>query len=135
MIIEHSERLADVHPDLVRLVHAVAEHWPVFVIEGHRGQAAQDAAFARGASKLKWPKGKHNSFPSRAIDMAPSPLNWDDRERLYYFAGFVQGVATQLGIGIRYGGDWDSDRFTHDNSFDDLVHFELTASTPTHPIA
>ena len=41
------------------------------------------------------------------------------------FAGYVQGVAEQLGIKIRWGGDWDSDFDFKDQTFNDLVHFEL----------
>ena len=38
-------------------------------------------------------------------------------------------VATALGMGIklRWGGDWDGDWQTRDNTFDDLPHFELAA--------
>ena len=57
--------------------------------------------------------------------MAPYPLDWDDRERFQYFAGFVLGTAKQLNLDIRYGGDWDSDNDLKDNNFDDLVHFEI----------
>jgi len=35
------------------------------------------------------------------------------------------GVASQMGIKIRWGGDWDSDGSVCDNKFNDLVHFEL----------
>ena len=42
-----------------------------------------------------------------------------------YFAGVVKGIASQMGIGIRWGGDWDMDTEVKDNRFDDLVHFEL----------
>jgi peptidoglycan L-alanyl-D-glutamate endopeptidase CwlK len=35
------------------------------------------------------------------------------------------GVASQMGLKIRWGGDWDMDTQTKDNKFDDLVHFEL----------
>ncbi len=29
--------------------------------------------------------------------------------RFYFFAGIVKGIAWELGIGVRWGGDWDSD--------------------------
>ena len=37
----------------------------------------------------------------------------------------IRGIAKQMGINIRFGGDWDSDGDTKDNNFDDLVHVEL----------
>ena len=42
----------------------------------------------------------------------------------YYFGGFVLGTAQEMGLDIRWGGDWDGDRSISDQSFDDLVHFE-----------
>ena len=53
------------------------------------------------------------------------PIDWEDRERFSYFAGFVKGVAWRLNIRVRWGGDWDGDTELSDNNFDDLVHFEL----------
>ena len=41
------------------------------------------------------------------------------------FAGFILGVASQLDISLRFGGDWDGDRKTDDQTFNDLFHFEL----------
>ena len=41
----------------------------------------------------------------------------------YYFGGFVLGTAQEMGLDIRWGGDWDGDR-SLDQRFDDLVHFE-----------
>lgn len=46
--------------------------------------------------------------------------------RFYSFGGFVKGAAAAMGIGIRWGGDWDGDTFHDDQTFDDLVHFEET---------
>lgn len=118
-------RLATCHPDLQRLFRKVLEGYDHTVICGHRDQAGQDEAFRLGHSKKKWPEGKHNSSPSRAIDVAPYPLNWEETERFYHFAGYVKRVAEELGIKIRFGGDWDGDLNFRDEKFMDLVHFEL----------
>jgi peptidoglycan LD-endopeptidase CwlK len=129
-------RLKTCHPDLQRLFREVLKHWPCQVLEGHRGQEAQDRAFREGKSKLQWPNGNHNSFPSRAVDVAPflvdtigppsgAPLVWNDAKRFYAFSGFVIGIAIGLGLKIRWGGDWDGDRDLGDQKFNDLVHFEL----------
>ena len=85
----------------------------------------QDEAYNKGNSKVKFPNGKHNKSPSVAVDVAPYPINWRDRDRFHYFAGYVLGIASQMGIKIRWGGDWDMDTQTKDNNFDDLVHFEI----------
>ena len=60
-----------------------------------------------------------------AVDVAPYPIAWDDRERQTLFAGYVLATAKALGVELRWGGDWDGDTEVRDNQFDDLVHFEL----------
>lgn len=52
-----------------------------------------------------------------------------DFGRWYYFGGYVLGVADELGIDVRWGGDWNSNRKVDDQSFDDLPHFELRKRT------
>jgi len=89
------------------------------------------AAYNAGRSKVKWPNGKHNKRPSMAVDVVPYPIDWQDRDRFHYFAGYVMGVADMLHAEglinhrLRWGGDWDRDTQVKDNGFDDLVHFEL----------
>lgn len=120
-----ADRLATCDERLQRVFNAVVEHFDCTILCGHRGQAEQDAAFAAGKSQIKWPNGKHNGSPSQAVDAAPYPIDWKDRERASLFAGFVLGTARQMGIALRWGGDWDRDTQVADNDFDDLWHFEL----------
>jgi len=122
---QSKERLATCHPDLQRLFNEVIKHYDCVVLEGHRGEAAQNAAFKAGNSKLKWPHGNHNKLPSLAVDVSPYPVDWKNSKRFYYFSGFVMGLANQMGIKIRWGGDWDSDKDLDDNGLVDLPHFEL----------
>ncbi len=117
--------LDEAHPDLQRVFNIVIGHFDCSVIEGHRPQDEQNKAFHAGRSKLKWPESRHNQHPSLAVDAVPYPVDWEDRERFYYFAGFVVAVAATLGITVRWGGDWDRDTQVHDQSFFDLPHFEL----------
>ena len=125
----HSEaQLGTCHPDLQRLFREVIKHYDCIVLEGHRGKEDQERYVREGKSKVHWPNGNHNATPSNAADVAPYPVNWRDRERFYYFGGFVKGVAAELGIDIRWGGDWDSDDDLHDQTFFDLPHFELQAA-------
>lgn len=124
------QRLQTCHPDLQRLFGEVIKNFDCVVLCGHRGEAEQDAAVKAGNSKTRWPNSKHNPTPSLAADVGPyekptQPIDWQDRERLTLFAGFVLGTAQALGIRLRWGGDWDQDTQVKDNSFDDLVHFEL----------
>jgi peptidoglycan L-alanyl-D-glutamate endopeptidase CwlK len=63
--------------------------------------------------------------------VAPYPVNFTDTKRLYYFGGWVQGVAQRLKdegkmtYSIRWGGDWNGNKDLDDQTFFDLVHFEL----------
>ena len=103
----------------------VVKKFDCTIIEGHRSKNRQNKLFDEGKSKLKYPKGKHNAIPSKAVDVAPYPIDWNDRERFTYFAGYVLGIAYQMGLKIRWGGDWDMDTQVKDNNFDDLPHFEI----------
>jgi peptidoglycan L-alanyl-D-glutamate endopeptidase CwlK len=50
--------------------------------------------------------------------------------RWYYFGGYVVGTADEVGIPVRWGGDWNGNRSIDDQSFDDLPHFELRDPRP-----
>lgn len=119
------EKLATCDPRLQKVFNEVIKHFDCTVIEGHRGEAAQNKAFAEGKSKLKYPQSKHNKTPSLAADVLPYPIDWNDTNRMRYFAGFVVGIAATMGIKIRWGGDWNQNTELKDNSFNDLPHFEL----------
>ena len=95
------------------------------VLVGHRTEEDQGRAYERGYSKLRWPDSKHNKHPSQAIDVAPYPISWENKERFYFLAGIMFSVAYCKGIEIRWGGDWDGDGDFKDQSFFDLAHFEL----------
>jgi len=122
--------LATAHPELQRLFNKVIKTYDCAVICGYRNQEDQDKAFHSGQSKTPWPQSKHNSQPSMALDVVPwfftkPNIRWEDKDKFYHFAGYVQAVADQLGISIRWGGNWDSDEELHDQTFFDLPHFEL----------
>lgn len=127
------KRLATADERLQRIFATVIQRFDHAILEGHRDREAQDAAFARGQSKVHWPNSPHNSEPSRAIDAAPYPIDWKDRERFTLFAGYVLGVADGMGVKLRWGGDWDQDTQVKDNSFDDLCHFEIVADGDPPP--
>lgn len=125
-------KLTACDPRLQRLFNKVAEGFEFTVICGHRSKDEQDLAFNTGKSKLAWPKSKHNSVPSKAVDAVPVEykndkmiIDWNDVRRICFFAGYVLATAKALNIPLRWGGDWDGDTELKDNSFNDLVHFEL----------
>lgn len=119
------DRLATCHPKLQAVLNEVIKYEDFVVLEGHRGQEAQDKAFREGKSKLRWPHGKHNSLPSQAVDVAPYPVDWNDTHAFARLAGYIQCVADSMGIAVRWGGDWNGNGKSKDERFLDLVHFEL----------
>ena len=116
-------------PNLQRLADNCLLHWNCSVLEGHRGEADQNLHFnaVPQRSKVKFPDSKHNAFPSKAIHLAPYPLDWEDLETWTKFGFYVLGVADSLGIKIRWGRDWDRDGDLTDQTFNDYAHFEEIA--------
>tara|TARA_R100001594_G_scaffold140274_2_gene185303 strand:- start:1285 stop:1677 length:393 start_codon:yes stop_codon:yes gene_type:complete len=119
------ERLSTCHKDLQKVFNEVIKYVDCSVLEGHRNEERQNKLFEEGKTKVKYPNGRHNSSPSRAVDVTPYPVDWDDRERQTLFAGFVLGIARSMDIKLRWGGDWDMDFEVMDNRFDDFPHFEI----------
>lgn len=122
---ESKRELQTCHPLLQRLFYEVLKVMDCKIIQGRRGKVQQDKYYYSGKSKVKYPSSLHNANPSLAVDSAPSPLDWKDAKSFYYFAGIVKGIASMLGIPIRWGGDWDGDSDLNDQTFNDLCHFEL----------
>ena len=119
------ENLSTCHEDLQKVFNEVIKHVDCSVLEGHRDERRQEKLFSEGKTKVHYPMGRHNSKPSRAVDVVPYPVDWNDRERFHLFAGFVLGVARGMGITLRWGGDWNMNFEVDDNKFDDFPHFEL----------
>lgn len=100
------------------------------IAEGYRTVERQQKLFKAGKSKINGidRKGKHNYEPSKAVDIyawVNGSTNYDTNV-LCYIAGVIQTCGDLLDIEIRWGGNWDSDGvIITDQSFDDLVHFEL----------
>jgi peptidoglycan L-alanyl-D-glutamate endopeptidase CwlK len=131
-------RLDTCHDNLQIVMREVVKHFDCSVIFGHRTREVQAGLYAQGRTmpgrivtncdgvvKLSKHQGVDGEAPSHAVDVVPYPIDWNDEERMVYFAGFVKGVAVRMGVKIRWGGDWDSDTETKDTNFRDLPHFEL----------
>jgi peptidoglycan L-alanyl-D-glutamate endopeptidase CwlK len=119
------QRLESCDPLLILLFNEIVKHFDCRVLEGHRSRTMQLALYEEGKTKVKF--SKHNYSPSLAVDVAPYPIDWNDTPRFYMFGGYVLGTADQMGVAVRWGGDWDGDKETADQNFMDLVHFELVS--------
>lgn len=127
------ERLASCDMRLQIIFNTVIQRVDCVILEGHRGEAAQNEAFRKGNSKLKWPNGNHNAIPSRAVDVAPFlpdvKIDWGDLVAFGRLMGYVQAIADARQIKLRFGLDWDGDWRTvgrdPNESFLDAPHVEL----------
>ena len=113
------DRLGTCHPLLRALFERVIRRADLpsdlTVLCGHRTQVEQAAAVASGASRLAWPRSKHNRTPSEAVDVAPlvaGAVTWD---WAHYRAlaplvkdewNKMQGEGMTLGWRLEWGGDW-----------------------------
>lgn len=122
-------QLATCDARLQRLANEAIKYIDFSVLEGFRNKQQQDADYAKGVSKLKWPNGRHNSSPSRAFDFAPYPIDWSNKAtalgRFMLVGGVILVCAHQLGIKIRFGWDWNRNLDPRDESFLDWGHVEL----------
>jgi len=115
------ERLKGVDTRLINVLNELIKMMDVTIIEGVRTKERQAELLKQGATKVKY--SKH--MEGKAVDLAPYPIDWENRDGFYYMGGMIRGIAKQLGLKIRFGGDWNSDGDTKDNNFDDLVHIEI----------
>ena len=142
-------KLVTCSKNLQLLFNRVVKTVDCTIVEGHRNRETQNRMFDRKRSQLCWPNSSHNIILSRAVDVVPylHGIDWRSEadllkaiankesvgkimvivhniERWLYFVGFVMGTAKEMGIKIRWGGDWDGDTELADNNFDDWPHFE-----------
>jgi len=111
------DRLATCHQDLQDLFNYVIKTEDCAILCGHRGEQEQNDAFDKGYSKLRYPHSRHNSMPSKAVDVMPYPIDWGNIPRIITFGNTVLQIAKSLDIDIDWGGNWQY--------FKDYPHYEL----------
>lgn len=104
-------RLGTASAPLVRLFDHVIRVLPanrdITIVWGYRGEQDQNQALAEGHSEKPFPESAHNVMPSRAVDAAPYPIRWKDRDGFMWLRGVVELVALQLGIRLKPMIPWD----------------------------
>ena len=119
-----------IDPGLQEILDEASKIFDFTNICGHRNKEDQNKAYETKRSKLRWPKSKHNSKPSKAVDVAPwepsiKNVDWFNHKRFIWLAGIIMAIAHTKDIKIRWGGDWNGDTFMRDENFLDMAHFEL----------
>lgn len=132
---ESKRQLATCHNDLQAVANEAIKYIDFSITEGHRGQAAQELAVAKGNSQVHFPFGRHNSLPSLAFDFSPFPIDWGggqyNLERWCYIAGYIMMIGERLLAEgkithkLRWGGDWNRNDDMRDEKFRDRPHIEI----------
>ena len=138
-------RLATVHPKLQRVVSRALELSPIdfMVLEGVRTVERQRELYGQGRTtaqctaagisakyakphlnKVTWTLNS-NHFTGRAVDLVPWPVDWRDLAKFDAIAKAMFAASAELGIGIRWGADWDQDGKSREKGETDSPHFEL----------
>ena len=128
------DNLSTASENLQRLFNEVIKEIDCTVICGHRSPEEQFELYKKGRvnKDFKWivvdkakvvtnidgraKKSNHNYLPSRAVDVVPYPLDWNDITAFKKLGEVVKRKAKELGIKISWGGDWQS--------LKDYPHFE-----------
>jgi len=130
------DNLFNVHPKLVTLAYRVLRHglFDFGVTCGERPKEEQDKAVFEGRSKVEFPNSKHNIAKgvrdvAEAMDIilyinGKGTYKERDKPSYYMALGVFLGIASEMGIRIRCGGDWDRDFSVTDQNFHDLPHIE-----------
>lgn len=122
------ENLATIHPSLAGVIEKALFFIDIGVLEGKRTTETQEEYFRSGKSKTMDSKHlEQEDGYSHAGDLGVyvnGKLTWEPRY-YYFLAGIMKKIAHDSGVDIRWGGDWDKDLDFEDQSFNDLVHFEL----------
>lgn len=107
--------LNGVHPDLVKVVERAIEITEVdfTVIEGLRTKERQAQLFRDRFTKTM--SSRH--LTGHAVDIAPYPIDWEDKVRFARVAKAMKQAACELNVAIVWGGDWK-------NSWD-MPHYQL----------
>ena len=131
---ERSEkRLEGVNDALVNVVRRAAKRLPfsLLVVEGLRTRERQAELYAQGRTKpgkkVTWTlHSKH--LEGKAVDLAPlinGAIDWADLSKFDQIAKAMQDAAKEVGVSVRWGGDWDMDGQPRERGESDSPHFEL----------
>lgn len=124
--------LAKLHPKLQEIFKAAIKEcsFEFLITDSQRGKIAQELAYRRGNSKVRFGQSAHNWQPSIAADIYPAPfatkLTKAESDRFVVLQlKVVKPIADRLGIPIRQGIDFNRNGILTDDNWDDLPHVEL----------
>ena len=122
------EILETLHPDLQKIAHRTIKRIDFSVTEGHRTKEEHQKKLdhkPKPLTQVSWEESKHSLTPSKAGHFDPYPIDYSDRDSYHFLAGIILATGWEMGILIRWGGDWNMNWSVRDNNFDDLAHYEI----------
>lgn len=120
-----TKRLKNSHPLLQKLMNEAIKKTPFMILDSQRGRAAQELAFKQKRTKVHFGNSAHNWSPAIALDVVPLPVDWKNTKAFVALSQVILPLAKELGIPIRWGGDWNMNGKTSDEKFVDMPHYEL----------
>lgn len=131
------ERLAGVHPTLVRIVERAIQISPqdFMVLEGVRTPERQKELYAQGRTKpgpkVTWTLTSNHFRKAdgygHAVDLCPFPVDWNTSSKFDAIAKAMFAAAEELEVRIRWGKDWNQNGRPGEKGEADSPHFELDA--------
>lgn len=123
------KRLATADKKLQDVLNEAIKHYDFTILYGHRTKEEQFELYRQGRELVGgvWVKtgktvtnldgkmklSQHNYLPSRAVDVAPYPIDWNDIKRFEDMAKVILDSANKLGIKITWGGKWKMKDYPH----------------------
>jgi peptidoglycan L-alanyl-D-glutamate endopeptidase CwlK len=124
------QRLMTCDRRLQEIVLAAFKRMDFVVLCGFRNEKDQTDAFEQGRSKVQWPNSRHNRNPSKAVDLAPLPINWKDTTAFRQLSDIMFEEAKARGVRLRWGGDFNMNG-KPDDRFVDMPHYEIVDEKTT----
>jgi peptidoglycan LD-endopeptidase CwlK len=131
-------KMNGVHPDLVRVVERAITLTTVdfSVLEGVRTLKRQQELYAQGRTKpgpkVTWTmNSKHRAQVDgfgHAVDLVPYPLDWNATSKFAAISKAMMAAAKDVGVKVRWGGNWDGDDRPGEKGEFDGPHFEIVVA-------
>ena len=133
------QRLETCDEDIQRVINLAIKRTCVDfgVAEGHRPVKRQKKLYAQGRTEpgsiVTYVDGvnelsEHNYVPSKGIDIyawVNGKAVWSGKY-MAYLAGVIMSCASELGINLVWGANWDDDgQLYDDQNFIDAPHYQL----------
>jgi peptidoglycan L-alanyl-D-glutamate endopeptidase CwlK len=129
------KNMEGVHPKLVRVLKlAIAKtNVDFMVIEGVRSPERQKQLYAQGRTVpgkvVTWTLNSNHFRKAdgfgHAVDILPAPYDWEDPAPFNEVYRAMMEAASELGVPIRSGMDWDRDGKLREAKETDSPHYEL----------